>query len=41
MGIKAGCFMTAVVMLLLGYALGYWKPGIGTMTLGRVGIPRG
>lgn len=41
MGIKAGCFMTAVVMFLIGYALGYWKPGLGTMTLGRVGIARG
>ena len=41
MGIKAGCFMTAVFALLLGYALGYWKPGIGSMTIGKLGIPRG
>lgn len=41
MGIKAGCMMTALLMLLIGYALGYWKPGIGAATLGRIGIARG
>jgi hypothetical protein len=33
--------MTAFVMLLIGYALGYWKPGIGSMTIGKLGIARG
>lgn len=41
MGIKAGCLMTAIVAFFIGYALGYWKPAIGTATLGKVGIARG
>ena len=30
MGVKAGCLMTAVVALLIGYALGFWMPGLGS-----------
>jgi hypothetical protein len=40
MGIKAGCFMTAIVMLLIGYALGFWMPALGNKTLARL-YPRG
>ena len=30
-----------LLFVAIGYALGYWMPQLGSMTLGKVGIPRG
>lgn len=30
-----------VGILVIGYALGYWMPQLGTMTLGRLYAPKG